>query len=423
MEFTGNESDCSCLPDLRFGLCSSDWTDSNMQNMSFSLTTKQVRNKSKTVTRRLGWSKLTPGTVLQAVRKCQGLKKGERVEPICLIRIKSVQPERLDSITAEDVVREGFPDMTPEQFVSMFCEHNKCSPESIVQRIEFDYWNIEYVAKRKLVIPFNSNRIQFVHSSAEEFTKPAQSNIVAEMVFLDPPFNIGQNYKGFKDRQKKDQFENMIFSAIESGLSWMSSGSVICLHGPDSLCEIYLMAMSYFQDRFPDLIRTAWVNWHYQFGQFSKTNWVDSRCHCLIYSIGKPKFNATEVLVPSVRLNMGDKRVADSEWKGMRLPGTVWGIPSDGPNWGRIQGNNPERWNHSPNQLPVRYLERLIRAYTDESDLIVDLFCGSGTTALVAGVLNRQCRTCDISESTVESAAERFKSDFDFVKQMIDSKR
>jgi hypothetical protein len=54
------------------------------RNMSFSMTTEAVRNRSKTVTRRLGWWGLQPGTILQAVEKAQGLRKGEHVKPICL---------------------------------------------------------------------------------------------------------------------------------------------------------------------------------------------------------------------------------------------------------------------------------------------------------------------------------------------------
>ena len=46
------------------------------------MTTEAVRRREKTVTLRLGWWKLQPGTILQAVEKAQGLKKGEHVKPI-----------------------------------------------------------------------------------------------------------------------------------------------------------------------------------------------------------------------------------------------------------------------------------------------------------------------------------------------------
>ncbi len=47
--------------------------------MSFRLTAEQMRARTKTVTRRLGWSSLKPGDIVQPVEKAQGLRKGEKV--------------------------------------------------------------------------------------------------------------------------------------------------------------------------------------------------------------------------------------------------------------------------------------------------------------------------------------------------------
>lgn len=109
------------------------------RNMSFMLTTEQVRNKSKTVTRRLGWWFLKPGDILNAVEKCQGLKKGGKVKRICQIRVKSVDQVQLDSITRWECRKEGFPLYSDKQFVDMFCDANKCDPNSLINRIEFEY--------------------------------------------------------------------------------------------------------------------------------------------------------------------------------------------------------------------------------------------------------------------------------------------
>ena len=67
------------------------------------------------------------------------MKKGEKVRRLGMVRIVSTRPERLYSIDAADVAREGFPDMTPADFVAMFCRHNKCASDTIVNRIEFEY--------------------------------------------------------------------------------------------------------------------------------------------------------------------------------------------------------------------------------------------------------------------------------------------
>ena len=114
-----------------------------MRNMSFSLTTEQVRRREKTVTRRLGWWGLKPGTILQAVEKAQGLRKGEHVKPICLIRVVSVRLEPLYAIhnyDLEETTREGFPQLTACEFEAMFVKANHLEGTwTPVNRIEFEY--------------------------------------------------------------------------------------------------------------------------------------------------------------------------------------------------------------------------------------------------------------------------------------------
>jgi hypothetical protein len=109
------------------------------RNMSFAITTDQMRRRSKTVTRRMGWWFLKPGDIVNAVEKARGLKKGKRVRRICRIRIMSTRPEILSRITQGDCAREGFPEMTPSEFVEMFCCANRCRPDNQVNRIEFDF--------------------------------------------------------------------------------------------------------------------------------------------------------------------------------------------------------------------------------------------------------------------------------------------
>lgn len=109
------------------------------RNMSFAMTTGQFKARTKTVTRRFGWWSLKPGDVLRGVEKAMGLRKGEKLKALGLIRIVSARPEPLNAIGAEDVKREGFPDMTPEQFVQMLVDHYRVSPDATINRIEFEY--------------------------------------------------------------------------------------------------------------------------------------------------------------------------------------------------------------------------------------------------------------------------------------------
>lgn len=109
------------------------------RNMSFMLTTQQVRDRTKTVTRRLGWWFLKPGDIVMACEKCRGLKRGEHVKRIAPIRIVNSRPSILRDIRPADVRREGFPEMTPYLFVAMFCREMGCTPGQTVNRIEFEY--------------------------------------------------------------------------------------------------------------------------------------------------------------------------------------------------------------------------------------------------------------------------------------------
>lgn len=108
------------------------------RNISFSLTTKQFRNRSKTVTRRIGWKHIKPGDVLMGCEKCQGIKKGELVR-LGLIRVVSVRCEPLNVITPSDVVKEGFPDKNVSWFIGMFLKHTGGHSDLEVTRIEFEY--------------------------------------------------------------------------------------------------------------------------------------------------------------------------------------------------------------------------------------------------------------------------------------------
>lgn len=63
------------------------------RNMSFMLTTQQVIDRTKTVTRRLGWKHLKPGELFWACEKCQGLGKGGKINRLSLARCISNTPE------------------------------------------------------------------------------------------------------------------------------------------------------------------------------------------------------------------------------------------------------------------------------------------------------------------------------------------
>ena len=114
--------------------------------MSFSLTTEQVRARTKTVTRRTGWARLRAGDRLVAVEKAMGLKKGETVVRLGEIVVVDARWEPLQTLLddpiygLDEVLAEGFPDTTLRDFVAFFCRtHRGVTLDTPVRRIQFDY--------------------------------------------------------------------------------------------------------------------------------------------------------------------------------------------------------------------------------------------------------------------------------------------
>ncbi len=60
-----------------------------------------------------------------------------------------------------------------------------------------------------------------------------------------------------------------------------------------------------------------------------------------------------------------------------------------------------------PTQKPESLLERILKASSNEGDLVLDCFCGSGTTAATAEKLNRRWITCDLGRFAIHTARKR----------------
>lgn len=95
------------------------------------------------------------------------------------------------------------------------------------------------------------------------------------------------------------------------------------------------------------------------------------------------------------------KEVLDEDSLGAPMR-DVWEIP-------HVLGANPERIGY-PTQKPEALLERIIRASSNEGDLVLDCFCGSGTTAAVAEKLGRRWITCDLGRFAIHTTRKRLLS-------------
>ena len=117
-----------------------------MRYMSFSLTSAQILDRSKTVTRRVGWRFLERGDLVQAVEKSRGRQKGEPIRRLAVLRVVDVRVEPLARLTSDaryaedELPREGFPCWSAAEFVETFrVTHKLRSASDEVTRIEFEY--------------------------------------------------------------------------------------------------------------------------------------------------------------------------------------------------------------------------------------------------------------------------------------------
>lgn len=121
-----------------------------MRRMSFPHSAPEVLDRLQTVTRRVGWRSLEPNDLIEAVEKTRGLKQGEPVRVLALLRVRDVRVEPLSRLTddpgyAEDELpREGLPCWSTNHFIARFLRTHRLKTADVdVTRIEFDY--VEYV--------------------------------------------------------------------------------------------------------------------------------------------------------------------------------------------------------------------------------------------------------------------------------------
>lgn len=101
----------------------------------------------------------------------------------------------------------------------------------------------------------------------------------------------------------------------------------------------------------------------------------------------------------SVRVLGGKKYLGGESAEIGKIPEDVWRIPV-------VKGNSRERLGY-PTQKPEALLERIIKASSNEGDIVLDAFAGCGTTIAVASRLNRQYIGIDVSPTACRLIANR----------------
>ncbi len=236
-----------------------------------------------------------------------------------------------------------------------------------------------------------------------------------DLAFADPPFNIGYDYDTYDDKRSCEDYLGWSRKWIEGVIRVLKPDGTFWLAiGDEYAAELKMMAT-----RELGLTCRSWVVWYYTFGVHCKTKFTRSHAH-LFYLVKDPKahtFNADEVRVPSARqLVYGDKR---ADPKG-RMPDDTWvlrpqdlpeGFTADSDTWyfPRVCGTFKEREGFHGCQMPEQLLGRIVRACSNQGDLVLDPFAGSGTTLSVAKKLDREFVGFELSKDYVKAIGDRLR--------------
>jgi site-specific DNA-methyltransferase (adenine-specific) len=217
----------------------------------------------------------------------------------------------------------------------------------------------------------------------------------ADLIFADPPFNIGYKYDKYHDKKASEKYLAWTRDWIGECVRLLKPhGSIYIAIGDEYAAQIKLI----LEDELGLTMRN-WIIWHYTFGQQTKNKFARAHTH-ILYFVKDAKnfvFNDEVVRVISDRQKKYSDKRANPAGK---MPDDVWN------EYPRVCGTFRERTGF-PCQMPESLLARIIRISSNEGDWVLDPFCGSGTTAVVAHKLNRQYTTIDLSEIYVEAARER----------------
>ncbi len=222
------------------------------------------------------------------------------------------------------------------------------------------------------------NLNEILTGDARELSRAVPDESV-NLVLTDPPYNVGfSGYDVYRDEMTERDYVEMI-----AGLRRL--GPVAIIQYPEQMMRYVVPALGT-----PDHV-SAWC--------YSSN--LTRRFRLVNYYGVVPDYER----VKQPYKNPDDKRVADRIRRGGNgTPLYEW--------WHDIQivkNVSAEKTEH-PCPVPIRLMERIITLCTDAGDVVLDPFCGSGTTCVAAKRLSRHYVGFEISENYAELARERVQN-------------
>lgn len=222
-----------------------------------------------------------------------------------------------------------------------------------------------------------------------------------DLIFVDPPYNIGKDFNGLKDKWKTD----------ESYLDWCYKWIDLCLKKLKPTGSFYVMTSTQFIPYFDIYLRDkinilSRIIWSYDSSGVQAKKFYGSMYEPILFCVKDKKkytFNSDDIKVEAKtgakRKLIDYRKNPPQPYNNEKVPGNVWEYP-------RVRYRMDEYENH-PTQKPIAMLERIIKASSNPNDVVLDPFSGTFTTSYVAKKLGRKSIGIEINEDFAKIGLRR----------------
>jgi len=214
-----------------------------------------------------------------------------------------------------------------------------------------------------------------------------------DLIFLDPPYNLGKDYGNGSDSWS-DKFEylNWCYEWIDECFRVLKdSGTVYLMNSTQNISYLDI----YIREKY-NVINN--IVWYYDSSGVQSKHKFGSLYEPIIMANKSPKsrytFNGEDIMVEAktgaVRKLIDYRKSPPQPYNSKKVPGNVW-------EFSRVRYRMSEYENH-PSQKPEALLERIIRASSNEGDIVLDPFSGTFTTSVVAKKFGRKSIGIELSD-------------------------
>lgn len=222
-----------------------------------------------------------------------------------------------------------------------------------------------------------------------------------DLIFADPPYNIGKDFHGEKDKWPSD----------ENYLEWCYEWAGLCVQKLKPTGSFYLMASTQCMPFLDIYLRShlavmSRIVWFYDSSGVQAKNYFGSLYEPILFCVKDPEhytFNAKDILVDaktgSQRKLIDYRKPVPTIYNSEKVPGNVWQLP-------RVRYRMAEYEEH-PTQKPLALLERIVKASSNPGDVVLDPFSGTFTTGYAAQQLGRRSVGIEKQEPYVKIGLRR----------------